>query len=48
VRNHLDTTKRVHSEKVIDKQLFVPFVLLAVLLLLVELVLSFGRLRRLP
>ena len=48
VRNRLDTTKRVHTEKVIDKQLFVPFALLAALLLAIEFLLSFGRLRRLP
>jgi Ca-activated chloride channel homolog len=48
VRNHLDTTKRVHTEKVIDKQLFVPFAMLAALLIAAELLLSFGRLRRLP
>ena len=37
-----------HIEQVPDKQLFVPFALLAALLLGLELLLSHGRLRRLP
>jgi Ca-activated chloride channel homolog len=48
VRNQLDTTKRVHRERVTDKQLFVPFVVIAALLLAFELFLSHTRLRRLP
>ena len=48
VRNKLDTTKRVVTERVPDQQLFVGFVLLAALLLALELVLVHTRLRRLP
>jgi len=48
VRSKLDTTKRVEIERVPDKQMFVPLVLLALILLGVELVLSHTRLRRLP
>jgi Ca-activated chloride channel homolog len=48
VRTKLDTTKRTVSERVPDKQLFVPFATLAALLLAAELLLSHTRLRRLP
>jgi Ca-activated chloride channel homolog len=48
VRNKLDTTKRTVSERVPDKQLFVPFALIAAGLVLLELLLSHTRLRRLP
>jgi len=48
VRNKLDTTKRTVTERIPDKQLFVPLVLLAGILIGLELLLSYGRLRRLP
>ena len=48
VRNKLDTTKRTITERVPDKQLFVPFALLAAILIALELLLSHTRLRRLP
>jgi Ca-activated chloride channel family protein len=48
VRRTLDTTKRTISERKPDKQLFVPLAALAAMLLLLELGLSYGRLRRLP
>ena len=48
VRSKLDTTKRTVTERVPDKQLFVPLATLAILLLALELMLSYGRLRRLP
>jgi Ca-activated chloride channel family protein len=48
VRTKLDTTKRTVSERVPDKQLFVPFAALAALLLALELLLSHTRLRRFP
>ena len=48
VRTKLDTTKRTVSERVPDKQLFVPFATIAALLLALELLLSHTRLRRLP
>jgi Ca-activated chloride channel homolog len=48
VRTKLDTTKRTVTERVPDKQLFVPFAALALLLLALELLLSHTRLRRLP
>jgi Ca-activated chloride channel family protein len=48
VRKQLDTTKRTITERVPDKQLFVSFAAIAALLLLLELVLSNTRLRRLP
>jgi Ca-activated chloride channel homolog len=48
VRTKLDTTKRTVTERVPDRQLFVPFALLAALLVLLELLLSHTRLRRLP
>jgi len=48
VRNKLDTTKRTVTERVPDKQLFVPLATLAALLFALELLLSHTRLRRLP
>jgi Ca-activated chloride channel family protein len=48
VRKKLDTTKRRVTERVPDKQLFIPLATIALLLLLAELALSYGRLRRLP
>ena len=48
VRNKLDTTKRTVTERIPDKQLFVPLAALAGLLIALELLLSYGRLRRLP
>src|SRR5262245_58169201 len=48
VRNQLDTTKRTVTERVPDKQLFVPLSTIAALLLGLELLLSYTRLRRLP
>ncbi|MBV8759796.1 MAG: VWA domain-containing protein [Deltaproteobacteria bacterium] len=48
VRNKLDTTKRTVTERIPDKQLFVPLVILAGALIALELLLSYGRLRRLP
>jgi Ca-activated chloride channel homolog len=48
VRTKLDTTKRTVSERVPDKQLFVPFAAIAALLIALELLLSHTRLRRLP
>ena len=48
VRNQLDTTKRTIIERVPDKQLFVPFAIIAAILIGLELVLSHTRLRRLP
>jgi Ca-activated chloride channel family protein len=48
VRTKLDTTKRTVSERVPDKQLFVPLAALAALLFACELLLSHTRLRRLP
>jgi len=48
VRNKLDKTKRVRLERVPHKQLFLPFVLLAMILFGFDLALSHGRLRRLP
>ena len=48
VRTKLDTTKRTVTERVPDQQLFVPFALLGAVLLLLELLLSHTRLRRLP
>jgi Ca-activated chloride channel family protein len=48
VRTKLDTTKRTITERIPDQQLFVPFVLFALGLLGLELLLSYGRLRRLP
>ncbi len=48
VRNKLDSTKRTKIERIPDEQLFVPFALFAAGLLLLELLLSHTRLRRLP
>ena len=48
VRSKLDTTKRTKTERVPDKQLFIPLAALALALLGLELLLSYGRLRRLP
>jgi len=48
VRNKLDKTKRVTIERVAGKPLFVPFALLALILGVLDLVLSHTRLRRLP
>jgi hypothetical protein len=48
VRQKLDTTKRVRIERLPDKQLFLPLVLAAALLIFLEMLLSYGRLRRLP
>ncbi|MBA3539262.1 MAG: VWA domain-containing protein, partial [Deltaproteobacteria bacterium] len=48
MRSKLDTTKRVRLERIPDKQLFMPFVVLAAVLVALELLLSHGRLRRLP
>jgi Ca-activated chloride channel family protein len=48
VRSKLDTTKRVEIERIPDKQMFVPLAIVALALLVLELVLSHTRLRRLP
>jgi len=48
VRNKLDTTKRTITERIPDKQLFVPLAILAGILFGLELLLSHTRLRRLP
>ena len=48
VRRKLDTTKRVITERVPDKQLFVPLATLALILVGLEILLAYGRLRRLP
>jgi len=48
VRSKLDTTKRVRLERLPDRQLFVPLLAIALLLLGLELALGYGRLRRLP
>lgn len=48
VRNKLDKTKRVSEEKIPGKQLFVPFAILAAILLALDLLLSHTWLRRLP
>jgi Ca-activated chloride channel family protein len=48
VRKKLDTTKRTVTERVPDKQLFIPFSALAALLIALELLLSHTRLRRFP
>lgn len=48
VRDHLDKTKRVETERVPDQQLFVPLALLALALLGLEQLLASTRLRRLP
>ena len=44
----LDTTKRTVTERIPDKQLFVPLALLAAILFGLDLLLSHTRLRRLP
>ncbi|MCX5742274.1 MAG: VWA domain-containing protein [Proteobacteria bacterium] len=48
MRSKLDSSKRIKTERIPDKQLFGPFLLLAAALIFLELVLSHGRLRRLP
>jgi Ca-activated chloride channel homolog len=48
VRNKLDSTKRTKTDRIPDQQLFVPFALIGAGLLLLELLLSHTRLRRLP
>lgn len=48
VRNKLDKTKRVSEEKIPGKQLFLPFAILAAILLALDLLLSHTWLRRLP
>ncbi|MGE5183747.1 MAG: VWA domain-containing protein [Acidobacteriota bacterium] len=48
VRKNLNGTKRTITKHVTDKQLFVPLVALALALLGFELLLAYGRLRRLP
>ncbi len=48
VRKKLDKIKRVREERIPDKQLFIPFVVLAAILLGLDLLLSHTRLRRLP
>jgi Ca-activated chloride channel family protein len=48
VRTKLDTTKRTVTERVPDRQLFMPLATIATLLLALELLLSYTRLRRLP
>jgi hypothetical protein len=48
VRTKLDTTKRTVIERVPDQQLFVPFALIGAILLMLEMLLSHTRLRRLP
>lgn len=48
VRNKLDKTKRVREEKIPGKQLFLPFAILAAILLALDLLLSHTWLRRLP
>jgi Ca-activated chloride channel family protein len=48
VRKKLDTTKRTIKERVPDKQLFLPFAIIAALLIGLELVLANTRLRRFP
>jgi Ca-activated chloride channel family protein len=48
VRKKLDTTKRTIKERVPDKQLFVPFAAIAAILIGLELLLSYTRLRRFP
>ena len=48
VRNKLDKIKRVREERVPDKQLFIPLVLLALLLVGLDVLLSHSALRRMP
>ena len=48
VRKKLDTTKRTLKERVPDKQLFLPFAIIAAVLIGLELLLANTRLRRFP
>jgi len=48
VRKKLDKIKRVREERIPDKQLFLPFAVLAAILFGLDLLLSHTRLRRLP
>ena len=48
VRNKLDKIKRVTTERIPDKQMFLPFAILAAILFALDLLLSHTRLRRLP
>jgi len=48
VRKKLDTTKRTIKERVPDKQLFLPFAVIAAVLIGLELLLANTRLRRFP
>ncbi len=48
VRKKLDKIKRIREERIPDKQLFVPFVVLAAILFGLDLLLSHTRMRRLP
>ncbi|MEP6864612.1 MAG: VWA domain-containing protein [Deltaproteobacteria bacterium] len=48
VRKKLDTTKRTIKERVPDKQLFLPFAIIAAVLIGLELLLANTRLRRFP
>jgi len=48
VRKKLDKIKRIREERIPDKQLFLPFALLAAILVGLDLLLSHTRLRRLP
>lgn len=48
VRNSLDKSKAVTLETLPDKQLFLPFAVMAAILFALDLLLSHGRLRRLP
>ena len=48
VRQKLDKIKRIREERIPDKQLFLPFVVLAAILFGLDLLLSHTRLRRLP
>jgi Ca-activated chloride channel family protein len=48
VRSKLDKTKRTVSERLPDKELFVPFALFALIAILLERLLTSTRLRRLP
>jgi Ca-activated chloride channel family protein len=48
VRKKLDTTKRTIKERVPDKQLFLPFAIIAAVLIGLELLLASTRLRRFP
>ena len=48
VRSTLDKSKKVKLETLPDKQLFMPFAVMAAILFALDLLLSHGRLRRLP